>query len=823
MYLTTPFKLTLLLLLAITLSGCINASTTNPDQPKTIEPPTTVTPPTPAPNTPKALPLVGFKTVNTGQDHSCAIKNSDNTLWCWGSNTQGQAGFNNSTSTSSPIQIGSDLLWQNISGGYGHACGVAISEVNDTSDSAHKIELHQLLCWGDNRKGAVGFGSATANYYEPTAIQDDDWRVVSAGNSHSCAIRLDNSLWCWGDNSSSQLGHVSAKTTSPSPVVSSRDWSSVSASDQFTCALKTDQTLWCWGKNDTSQFGNGTTNSTTVPTLISSGWKTIATGQAHSCAINSSDELYCWGDNRYGQIGNGTTVNQPTPFKVTTDSATTWSAVASSRQHTCAITLTDKSLWCWGNNETGQLGINNTAHQSRPIKINHTTSWLTVSTGESHTCANDKANVIHCWGLNHYGQLGNGLSSDTERARLFDTSANWQAIASGYRHSCGLKGSAVPYSLWCSGFNHYGQVGTASTSSQATLIQVRATTDSAILSDWESLSTGPHHSCAIAISGASHPLFCWGDNRRGQLGDNVTLSNVPQHWWANSRSQVIVGADDWTMVAAGANNSCGIKAGNELWCWGDNSGGQIGNGTLSLPTDAPFLPYKIAGSWLTVAVGGAEGDGGHVCAIKSNGTLWCWGKNSRSQLGNSGGNLATPTQIGAANSWVQLQAGEYHTCGLRDDNTLWCWGDNSRGQTGSPQVTQTIPDPADPTKNISITLYPTTVAAPTQESEEGRWLNMSLGSNFSCGVRNNRTLWCWGDNRYKQLTGAILSESAFAPAVIQSSPEWQQITLGQRHGCAIREDTNTLDRYTYCWGERSPYQFGDGNAWKSTPQPLSLQ
>ncbi len=823
MHLRTLINFTLLLL-AMALGGCINASTNNPDQPSTIEPPVKAAPTPPAVTTPKALPLTGFKTINTGRNHSCIIKNSDDSLWCWGSNSQGQAGFDNSETASAPTAIGRDLLWQNISGGYSHACGVALSKVTDPGDSANTLNLHQLLCWGDNRAGAVGFGTTAANYYGPVTLQDDDWDTVSSGNNHSCAIRLDKSLWCWGDNSNDQLGHNSAKQTRPSLVDSNYDWSSISASDQFTCALKEDRSLWCWGRNDKSQFGNGATTKVTTPLLISSGWKAIATGQAHGCAIKTDNTLWCWGDNSYGQIGNGTIINQPTPFQVTTTGNTTWSAVTTGHQYTCAIALTDKSLWCWGNNETGQLGIGSTAHQSRPVKISHATGWSKVTAGESHTCAINAEDISHCWGYNNYGQIGNGFSTDIERARLFDTSINWKNIASGYSHSCGLKGSSAPYTLWCGGLNSYGQVGTGSTSSQATLIQLRANKSGAIIADWESLSTGANHSCAIAINDANHPLFCWGNNNRGQLGDNATLSNAPQHWWPNTRSQVVVGADDWVMVATGANNSCGIKAGNELWCWGDNSSGQIGNGSVGLPTDPPFLPTKISGSWLTVTVGGAESGGGHVCAIKSNGALHCWGSNNKSQLGNGlSSDLAIPTQIGSAASWVSLKAGERHTCGLQNDNSLWCWGDNSRGQTGAPQAT-TMPDPADPSKTITVpAFYPATVITPQQEVLNGRWLDVDLGSNFTCGIRDDRTLWCWGDNLYKQLTSAVPASSMFVPYKIQSSPEWQQLALGQRHGCAIREEPNTLNRYTYCWGERSPYQFGDGSAWKSAPQPLSLR
>lgn len=831
MHLRTIITNTTLLLLTLALGGCINASTNNPDQPSTIPPPVVPGPVTPGNTTPKTLPLTGFKAISTGRDHSCTIKNSDASLWCWGSNSRGQVGINNSADANAPARVSLNYLWQNISGGYTHSCGVALYEVADPADSSRKVRLNRLICWGDNTTGAIGYGTTTTEYFDPIVLQDDDWGVASAGNNHTCAIRLDKSLWCWGDNSNAQLGHNSAKTISPSQVDSNRDWTAISASDQFTCALRaistgattTEQRLFCWGKNDKSQFGDNTTTSRATPYQVSANgenWLSIATGQAHACAIKGDNTLWCWGDNSHGQIGNGTINNQPTPFQVTTASVTTWSAVATGHQHSCAIARDDKSLWCWGNNETGQLGISSTAHQPRPVKISHTKGWLMVAAGESHSCAIDRDEIVHCWGINNHGQIGNGYNTNTGLPRLFDASTNWQSIASGYQHSCGLKGSSAPYTLWCSGFNNYGQIGTGATSSQATLVQIRANKNNTIISGWDSLSTGPSHSCAIAINGASHLLFCWGNNSRGQLGDNATLSNAPQHWWPNNSSQVVVGMDDWSMVAAGANNSCGIKGVNELWCWGDNSSGQMANGVTSLPTDPPFSPTRISGSWLSVTVGGPEGGGGHICAIKTDGTLWCWGKNDAYQLGNYllpdpapaslpvAADLATLNKVNNDTDWVAVKAGERHSCAIKSNNTLWCWGDNDRGQTGALNT-------GNP--------FPTRITSPRQETGNHRWLDFDLGSDFTCAIRDSRQLWCWGDNRYKQLTSAIEEESFFAPKVAQSSPEWLQLALGQRHGCAIRENPDTLDRFAFCWGERAQYQFGDGNAWKSAPQPLSLQ
>lgn len=816
--LRNSLKALLPLLLAGVLGGCINASTTNPDQPSTTPPPAEPTPDRPgAIPEPEAPTAPGFKSISTGGSHSCAISNIDGTLYCSGDSSEGQLGIDNTSGSGSFREISArNQVWRQVSAGYTHSCAISDYEI---FESGGKFTLYHLECWGDNSKGALGYGSTVRNYYQPMTVPDDDWASVSAGNNHSCALRLDHTLWCWGDNANGQLGHDSVKQISPSQVDAGKSWISVHASDQFTCALKEGDTLWCWGLNDQNQFGDGTTTGSATPKQIGSDeWKSISPGQTHVCGIKKSDDtLWCWGGNSHGQIGTGDTQARPLPYQVMAGAITTWAEVAAGHHHTCAISKEDATLWCWGNNETGQLGIGSTSHQSRPVKISHDRGWQQVAAGRGHTCATDKDAVFHCWGLNTRGQLGIGSNININQPRLFDPSPNWHLIDSGHDHSCGLKGETPPYSLWCSGYNHYGQVGTGSTSGQAKLVQLSADTGSDILNGWATLSTGPRHSCAIAINGAAKRLFCWGDNSRGQLGDNVNLGNVPQHWWPGTSTEVMAGATDWQSVSAGPSNSCAIRSDYSLWCWGDNSAGQMGNGVISLPNDPPFPPARITGSWLTVAIGGLPGEGGHVCGIQTDGTLWCWGRNDKSQLGNgAAANLAAPEKIGTDTGWVEVRAGERHTCARKSNGTLWCWGDNSRGQTASPDV----PDPTDTTGNRKIT--PLTVTVPTQELLNHEWLTLDTGSQFTCAIRNNRRLWCWGDNSQTQLTSTVREGESRAPREVQSTPQWQQLALGWNHACGVIEDDN-FRNLAYCWGKGAPYQLGDDNAWKSAPQPLPLE
>ena len=168
-------------------------------------------------------------------------------------------------------------------------------------------------------------------------------------------------------------------------------------------------------------------------------------------------------------------------------------------------------------------------------------------------------------------------------------------------------------------------------------------------------------------------LWCWGDNQHGGLGNGTQN---------NGTAPVEVVGMDWVSVATGGWHTCGIKADHSLWCWGWNADGELGNGT----TQDSASPVQIGGStWASVAAG-AGIDGEHTCAVKLDGSLWCWGANALGQLGvGSTTSSATPVQVGSA-TWTNVSGGAAHTCGVQGDGTLWCWGDLSlckyRGRRG---------------------------------------------------------------------------------------------------------------------------------------------
>jgi alpha-tubulin suppressor-like RCC1 family protein len=169
-----------------------------------------------------------------------------------------------------------------------------------------------------------------------------------------------------------------------------------------------------------------------------------------------------------------------------------------------------------------------------------------------------------------------------------------------------------------------------------------------------------------------------------------------------------------------------LREDGSLWCWGNNSDGQLGDGTtLDQNTPQKIMPEA---TWRSVGSGDF-----HTCAIRTDGSLWCWGDNQFGQLGDATTNAsAAPGRIGDSDDWLAVALGDYHTCARRLDNSIWCWGSNAYGQLGDGSDTE-----------MRLT--------PVQTTSESRWIDLTAGNDHTCGLWNDESLWCWGRNSYGQL------------------------------------------------------------------------
>jgi len=325
--------------------------------------------------------------------------------------------------------------------------------------------------------------------------------------------------------------------------------------------------------------------------------------------------------------------------------------------HTCAVTLDEGGVKCWGNNTYGQLGNGGLVNSTTPVSVYGLESGVaSVSTGSSHTCAVTSSGVAKCWGRNNFGQVGGSGALIDRPLSLFGGAAS---VSAGLNHTCAVISGAAK----CWGYNNDGQLGDGGTSNSAMPVSVVG-----LESGVASIEAGVNHTCAV-VSGAAK---CWGNNDGGQLGDGSTSpSTTPVS---------VVGLEsDVASVSAGAAHTCAVVSG-AVKCWGANPAGQLGNGSTS--TTPSVTPVNVVG--LESGVASVSAGNAYTCAVTSGGAAKCWGSNNTGKLGDgSTVNKATPVDVsGLGSSVASVSAGLAHTCAVMTSGAAKCWGLNGSGQLG---------------------------------------------------------------------------------------------------------------------------------------------
>lgn len=581
----------------------------------------------------------------SGFAHTCTTE-TDGTLWCWGSNSEGQLGLGDTVSRDVPTQVGSATTWTSVSAGGNHTCA--------TQDDG------SLWCWGDNSHGELGQRSAIRRS-TPLRVGDSStmWSQVSAGDTHTCGIQTPrNTLWCWGEDG------VNGKKNQPRKVGNDTNWATVSAGADDTCGTQSDNTLWCWGVNSQGQLGQGGTTSsqTPLPVDFRLGWTIVGVGGGHTCVIRldstmwcfGDDEfgqlgdhartdrflptpiiltspwttvsddggsqtcaasdlrpllatLWCWGLNDHGQVGDGTTTDRSLPVQIA--SPTTWSAVDGGEAFTCGIQVTaNETLWCWGDNNHGQLGVGDTNDRLTPTQVGSATIWLSVATGDDHACGIQQPGILWCWGNNTEGEVGDGTTADAVQPIQVGSVQTWVSVSPGVSHTCAIQKNGT---LWCWGDNADGQLGDGTTTQRNVPVQVGSS------HSWASVSTGGDFTCGVQTTGT---LWCWGVNNHGQSGQPAGVDlKVPTQVGTST---------SWMYLSSGLDHSCGTQSTLTLWCWGNERDGDLGDGIVTGERDAPTrVIYQAGDPWGIVH---AYDD--RTCAIKS--FMECFGDDATGQLGD---------------------------------------------------------------------------------------------------------------------------------------------------------------------------------------------
>ncbi|PKN45490.1 MAG: hypothetical protein CVU59_08895, partial [Deltaproteobacteria bacterium HGW-Deltaproteobacteria-17] len=394
--------------------------------------------------------------------------------------------------------------------------------------------------------------------------------LVQTGYGESCDGTNFGSSTC--QNSGYWKGHLSVCDTA-----CGIDFSTCSATlelkggdDQF-CTRFDDGQIWCWGRNTAGRLGDGTTTNRPAPVQVvglTEPAAMIAAGSGHTCAVLTDDTLWCWGDNALGQLGIGSNTSSSVPVQVTGLPEPVIQLMARG-YHTCAV-LADESLWCWGYNNNGQLGDGTTVSRNLPVPVtgmDHDVAY--VAAGIYHTCAILKTGALHCWGLNTYGQVGDGTLTQRltpVQVTFSGTTSPVAVVDGGVHHSCAVLADGT---MWCWGRNHWGQLGNGTTTDSALPVQVPSLSGITTAVSMESYFT-----CAVQTGGT---LWCWGYNADGVLG-NGTPDSVP-HPVPSAVVGLPAGA---VQVATGFYAACALLDDNAVWCWGrNNTFGQLGDGTMA--------------------------------------------------------------------------------------------------------------------------------------------------------------------------------------------------------------------------------------------------
>jgi len=600
---------------------------------------------------------------------------------------------------------------------------------------------------------------------------DGDWQMGTTEEGHTCVAMGDGHARCWGQNNAGQLGRgfVGCSTcddNNPTTIVSDLDnVTDVSVGLAHSCALTTKGDVYCWGLNDNGQAGGQAwwyySYSLPIEVLgLNPNQATmIDSGRKHSCARLTSSHVACWGNNTYGQIGNGNTIATSGSGARSAGVPTQMKGVATGHDHTCSWSVTGGDAYCWGRNGNGQVTGSVESNKLFPTAVSGVSEVVDMALGRAHTCALKVDGKVYCWGANDKGQLA----------------------------------------------------GSSKTSAISGLTMVK------------DIEAAADHTCALKANGT---VTCWGDNSSNQLGFQGPSQGPGQ----------VSGLSLAMELAVGAKHSCAVKADGNAYCWGANGHGQLGLGNYSAKSSATELVDVGSRRKVRAVDLGDETS----CALLTDGTVKCWGSNDWGQAGydgpndcGGGGSVCTnsPKTVPGLDHVVQVDASQNHSCAIRADGTVWCWGNNvggafgpgvAAGQTASPKKNTAAAN----VKDLGLWGNGGTCAV----KSDGRidcwgvsWdvstfhttsLEMAAGWDHYCVLEVNGRIWCAGTCKYGQC-GQIRFTGNGHIFMQGLSIGYTAVKTSHKNTCAIG-----WDGYPYCLGSNDNQQvdmYSQGSDWQESP------
>jgi alpha-tubulin suppressor-like RCC1 family protein len=664
-----------------------------------------------------------YNDISSGYNHVCAL-NNNNELKCWGSGVANVLGYASDRSTPGSIPGTEFETLKTISSGWNNTCFINVDG--------------SLKCIGSNFDSQLGnpeFDRETYGNWVQVKGMEQNVEKVSIGRGAMCALMNSGDVYCWGaDWSTYDYLNPNNVTIRDEPVQIMFDEKviDINLNGLHACAITETNKIACWGYGEVGQLGNGSFESQSEPVYVSDleFVSKLDLGVEHTCAIGKASELepeklWCWGSNSYGKLGvdpEEYVITPGIPHEVN-DIPGQVIEVGAGAEHTCAIVKNEEknSVYCWGLNREGQLGIGSTSEWEPmgdligPTLVPGTEGAIKINLGESHTTILKESGQIQSWGKNTNGQLGNGAFFRRQLPIHLNSTypileQPIEDIVFGDYFTCTLMANG---SVYCWGGNWYGQVGKGDLDYAAEPVKIFDSGVKAITATEDMI-------CSILMSSE---IKCWGINYDNRLGTDIDQPIL-------STPAYVLNEDGTNFTGAiGFSNSkgypCVINEENNILCWGYYKGQYPDVEVITYPS-----PIDQFGDENIISYTSSRN---HSCFVNELGDVYCWGFNYNGELGLGYADYelhTTPTKVESLNAdIIEVSATKDMTCALSSLREVYCWGGGSYFMY-TPQKVDGL--------NLGVDSISTN--------------NSYISYSHTCVIlQGSRSVKCFGDNNYSQL------------------------------------------------------------------------
>lgn len=666
--------------------------------------------------------------------------------------------------------------------------------------------------------------SLTAGHREVAlaALPDCEITQIAAGRDAAFALASNGEVWSWGFNNWQLLGQADTGLAWTAPAAHSSltavSMIATHAQSTFAVAVHLDGSVSAWGQNGCG-LGDGVSTDSALPVPVSglTGIISAAVGGLHALALRGDGQVFAWGCNGDGQLGNGVPGDAPTPVAVVGLSAV--EAVSAGEFHSLAL-RGDQTVWAWGLNDFGQLGDNSQTDRPTPVQVSGIVDAVAIAGGAKFSLALRNTGTVLAWGENTDGQIGDGSYTDRDVPVTVNGLANIVSIAGGMDTALAIRGdgSAVAWgedyelllgiiqqqnsnialtvagvagavrgsigesvALALRGDGTVAAWGVGAELGNRHLIE-RKTPVRSLTGGFAKVDAGDYHSLGINTSGE---VMAWGWSWAGMSVGDAYHSGVG----IPSRVNGISGAID---VAAGFEHSLAVDGSGQVWAWGSNWGGFLGDNSFN-DSLVPVQTFNLNNAVDVAACWESS------YAVLSDGTVRSWGQNWAGMLGD-GTNTDSdrPVTVSGLDQVTAIDCYEYSVVALRADGTVWAWGAGYDGQLGQGDYNDS---------NVPVQV-PGLVNA----------ISVASAGHYTLAVTSDGNVWAWGNNGDGGLgqDPAVLTDST-SPIQVAGIGNAAKVTAGHGTSHALLNDGTMMS-----WGGNYWGQLGTDSALTLDPVPAPV-